>query len=555
MTRILIFSPYALWGVHTIYERTIAQACQVRGAELEYLLCDGLLPECDLHWDSKAKTSRPLDLCQRCQAMAKRDLQNVDIATRWLGEFLRPDERTKIFDWAQGLTPNQFGDASFEQEPLGRWVLASVISYFRKYPPDINDWRVATVYRGFLYSAAIVSAALRNYLDENRVDSALLFNGRQSIMRVALELFRERNIRVLTHERAEYHRGHINVRPNTHCMNLGPFHEFWKQWAHVPLRHEELEFAQKWISERQKGVNLAWIAFNRSSDSESSLRARLNLRQDQQLWALFTSSTDETAGDPEMKGPFESQQAWVSAVLRWVTSHQEVQLVIRVHPNLGGNAYIGEASDELKFYRELKSTATPNVTLVLPEDSVNSYALAQEADIGLTFGSMIGLEMAMFGKPVLLAARAIYENCSNIMTVSSKDSLLGMLEQCLACKANREIRREAFRLAYYYGCKFELEFKPLTVIGIYEAIPNYKQVEDLGPGKDASLDRICRYLMESEPLFADPSVDEQSRSTADEDRFFDELDRDTECGATAEVPRSKRLTGFHRSVKQLLRHI
>ena len=45
----------------------------------------------------------------------------------------------------------------------------------------------------------------------------------------------------------------------------------------------------------------------------------------------------------------------------------------------------------------MKSTALPNITVVLPEDTVNVYALAEEADVGLTFGSFIGLEMAMLG--------------------------------------------------------------------------------------------------------------------------------------------------------------
>ncbi len=85
---------------------------------------------------------------------------------------------------------------------------------------------MVSVYRGFLFSAAIVATGLRNYLDANAIDSALLFNGRQSITRVALEIFRQRGIRVLTHERAEYERGHLNVKPNAHCMSPEPFKAF-----------------------------------------------------------------------------------------------------------------------------------------------------------------------------------------------------------------------------------------------------------------------------------------------------------------------------------------
>ena len=102
-----------------------------------------------------------------------------------------------------------------------------------------------------------------------------------------------------------------------------------------------------------------------------------------------------------------------------------------MHPNLGGNRYIGKAVDELRIYQEMKAALPANVRIVLPEDSVNAYSLAEEADVGLTFGSTIGLEMAMLGKPVLLASRALYEYGSQILTVRSKESLPGMLERCL----------------------------------------------------------------------------------------------------------------------------
>ncbi len=523
MTKILIFSPYALWTIHTIYEKAIAQACQVRGAKVDYLLCDGLLPECDLHWDSKANSPRPFDLCQRCQAAAKTDLQETGIPHRRLGEFVGPTETSSAFDWAQALRPDEFKDASFEDLPLGRLVHSSVISYFRQYPPDLTNWHVVNVYRGFLYSAALVATGLNNYLRANEVDAAILFNGRQSITRVALEIFRHLGIRVLTHERAEYSRGHINVKPNAHCMSLDPFRDLWSKWAGVALDRPSLDAAQKWLLERKTGKNLAWIPFNSRSEQESSFRARMNLSSDKKLWVLFTSSTDETAGDPDLKGPFDSQHVWVRDVVQWVATRHDVQLIIKVHPNLGGNHYIGKAFDELRMYEDMKANLPDNVRIAMPEDSVDAYLLAGEADLGLTYGSIIGLEMAMLGKPVFLASRALYENCSTILSVRSKESLSEMLEKCMNASPSKEIQREAFRLLHCYIGKFELDFPVITVLNVYEAKRNYNQPEDLGPGKDASMDRICNYLIDGSPLFESPSVEDLSRTTDEEDKYFDQL--------------------------------
>ncbi len=555
MARILIFSPYALWGIHTIYEGVMAKACQARGATVEYLLCDGLLPECDQHWDSKSTSRRPADLCQRCQTAAKSQLDNLGFSYRWLGDFVSKAERSAAFDWAQSLSPDEFRGASFRGAPLGEWVLSSVISYFRQYPPDMNNDHVVEVYRGFLYGAAIVAIAIWKYLEAHSIDAALLFNGRQSITRVAFEIFRQRGIRVLTHERAEYERGHINVKPNAHCMSPEPFKAFWNTWAEVPLDRESLEATLQWLIQRRYGANLAWIPFNTSSVGDSPLRKRMNLSQGKRLWALFTSSTDEVAGDPLMQGPYESQAVWVRDVVEWVGLRDDVELIIKVHPNLGGNPYIGKAVDELRIYQEMKSALPTNVRIVLPEDSVNAYALAEEADVGLTFGSIMGLEMAMLGKPVLLASRALYGYGSHILNIRSRESLPGMLEKCLHAYSDREIQREAFRLAYYYIFVFEPPFPAVTVSGIHEARLNYTRREDMAPGQDDSLDHICNFLIEGHPLFDQPSPEERSRTTADEDGFFEDLANSPDYLRSVRYENWLRAQSLGRSMKDLLRRL
>ncbi len=256
-----------------------------------------------------------------------------------------------------------------------------------------------------------------------------------------------------------------------------------------------------------------------------------------------------------MQGPYESQSAWVRDVMQWVGSRNDVELVIKVHPNLGGNNYIGKAVHELQIYKDMKSALPVNVRIVLPEDSVNAYSLAEEADVGLTFGSTIGLEMAMMGKPVLLASRAQYGHGSRILTVRSKESLPGMLERCLQASPNREIQREAFRLAYYYIFACELPFPAVTVLGLYQVKSNYTDPEDLTHGKDYSLDRICNFLIEGSPLYDSPTAEEQSRTTADEDAFFKELEQSPDYLRNLRYERWLRLLSLTRSTKNLLRRL
>jgi hypothetical protein len=561
----LIFSPYARRFHLTAYEATIAKACEIRGATVEYLLCDGLLPECDMHWDSFPYNSpRPFDICKSCKASAKRNLVELDLPFknlpyRWLGEFVSEEEKSNAFAWAQSLPPSEIPNACYMNYPVGEWVLSSMVSYFRQYPPDMNNWRVVNAYRGFLYSAVIVINGLKKYMETYSVDSALLFNGRQSITRVAFEIFRRSGIRVLTHEFPFYQRGHIMLKPNARCWSIEPFIEFWNMWGHIPLTRASLEKTLNWLRNRRYGKELSWFPYNKPYLRPLSVREQLDLSKNKRLLALFTSSTDETAGDQELQGAFESQSEWVQDVVNWVKERKEVELVIRVHPHLAGNTGLGKAVDEFNYYEKMKSDLPFNIRIIMPDDSLNSYALMDEADIGLTYGSSVGIEMGMLGKPVVLASRCFYEVGSLILTVRSRESLPGILEKSLETFSAREIRREAFRLTYYNVFKFELPFPLVSMGNVMDANLNYTIPEELVPGKDDTVDHICNYLINGHPLFDPPTDRDSSQTMSEEDAFFTELEQLSEPMRDFEYERylrhNNRLNKVGRSIQSTLQYL
>ena len=557
MSRLLIFSPYATRPHLTAYEGTIAKACQVRGATVEYVLCDGLLPECDMHWDSfLSNRPRPLDICKQCRAGAQARIADFALPYRWLGEFITKPEREQAFAWAQSLAPGAICKATYLKYPIGEWVQSSIFSYFRQYPADLSNWRVVNAYRGFLLSGALVAVGLGRYLAADPVDCALLFNGRQSITRVAFELLREAGVRVLTHETPFFQPGHIMVKPNARCWSNQPFAEFWHLWGEVPLTWAALERTRKWLIDRRYGRKLTWYTYNSSVTSDGTLRKRLNLTEGKKLMALFTSSTEETAGDRELEGAYESQTVWVQDVLNWVRDRNDVELVIRVHPHLSGRTGLARALDEFSFYEGLKAGAPHNARIVMPDEAFNSYALMDEADVGLTFGSSTGIEMAMLGKPIVLAARNFYEVGPQIINVGSRESLRADLERSLGSFSVRELRREAYRLAYYYVFKFELPFPLVSVFGVMDLELNYRGKEALEPGRDKTLDQICDYLLQNRPLFEPPTGADLVRDTAEEDAFFDWMERTPDClrdwSYERLLPVFKRLGRVRRSVTNII---
>jgi hypothetical protein len=304
-----------------------------------------------------------------------------------------------------------------------------------------------------------------------------------------------------------------------------PFREIWQLWKDVPLARASLEKTLGWLKDRRYGRNLCWHAFNSPAiRSKSSIKEKLGILEGRKLVALFTSSTDEIAGDVEWEGIYARQADWVSDVIEFVKRRSNVDLVIRLHPNLSRKFGLARADDELEFYENLSANLPSNVTLVTPESDINSYALIDETDVVLTYGSTIGVEMAMLGKPVILCGRAIYEDAACVVALNSRDSLAGLLDSALETSASREIRRGAFRFVYNYVFQFEQPFPLIRTNGVYDARRAYTSDASLVGGADESLDRICRFLIDGGPLFDAPTSDDLARTTADENSFFHELE-------------------------------
>lgn len=89
----------------------------------------------------------------------------------------------------------------------------------------------------------------------------LLFNGRMSVTRIALELAKERGIRVVCHERG-LSKETILLRENESCLALRPYGKLWSEWGGIPLAAGEVAKVTQWLKDRANGANLNWKAFS-----------------------------------------------------------------------------------------------------------------------------------------------------------------------------------------------------------------------------------------------------------------------------------------------------
>ena len=131
----------------------------------------------------------------------------------------------------------------------------------------------------------------------------------------------------------------------------------------------------------------------------------------------------------------------------------------------------------------------------------------------------------MLGKPVLLASRALYEYGSQHFDGALQGIIAwnaGEMPRTLPLTERFSVKR--FGLAYYYMFAFELAVSCSDRLRHIRGQVELYQLAKISPPEQMILwISICGYLLNGRPLFDCPGVEERSRTTADEDAFFEEL--------------------------------
>ncbi len=528
MSRILVFSPYARIKFTTNYEMTIARACQTRGAEIKYVLCDGMLAECDMRLFTRTSVGRPFDICTSCQAEAKANLESAELSYDWLSKYVTPEEQREVFQWAQGLSPEEFPGARFRGHPLGEWIVSSIASYFRVAEIDMEDWETVTVSRGFLQAAAVTCIGLERLLEEWRPDSLLILNGRWSVLRVAFNLARQRGVRVLVYERGNSP-GAISVVENETCISAVPFEKFWSAWSNVPLSKNELDSVVTWIANRRFQNSSADIHFASAPEGSAKFRAKLGLSPTRKLIALYSSSTDEYGGETDGAYPFPSQEVWIEKVIDWASRRTDCDLVIRTHPCLSGKGVGYRSTKMIEWFQSLKSRLPVNVKLIMPDEVLSSYDLMVAADLGLSYGSTAGIEMMALGKPIVLGSRLPpYRAVSEVLQLESETELESVLDHAITLKPDRKYRRAAFRYIYRFFVHMQVPFGLVSMDSAWESSLKFTTSEELAPGADEGLDRICAFLLAGSSIYRGPDAGVPAALSEEEDALHTKLDSNPE---------------------------
>jgi len=461
------------WTTHTAYESVIAQALRLRGAHVGLVTCGGGQPLCELGW-SRRVYPLPCDRCawftDRIASAARMETYRLADEFAWDSDGRRAPESPDLIETTH-VDPREAANISVP------WVLRT---------PEIEsapEGRAAG--NDMAVSAAAVEGAAERILGRFRPDVLFLVNGLFAAERVFRQVADSRGIRTPTYE--------IAPRGSALVFSQGvpaPLYDTSAAWSAVrdrPLEDEQVAAIDRLLDDRARGVGAHERYFDETVDEADAVRSRLSIPPGSRVATLFTNlSWDSAVLHRDLA--YGSMLEWIDAAVDAAGRRPELTLVIRIHPaehSWGTRQPVWDA---------LQTGSLPgNVRVVGPDDPISSYGLLDVSDVVLTYASTIGLEAAVRGLPVAVAALTHYRECGFTIDVTSHEEFERALDAPRALNDDQVELARRYAFTFFFRCMIPFPSVP-TEEGLATAVPN--DPERIKPGADPYLDFVCDRILD-----------------------------------------------------------
>jgi hypothetical protein len=467
------------WAVHVQLEALLGHALQLRGARVAHLTCGGNLEICDRvnTWEG------PPMPCRSC--------------TKYVHDSLAAHGRTanplSSFGFATGwpeldaMSLEELREVTYRELPLGR-IVEIPTKWFLLADALSEDPLGAPTYRSFLRSSRAIVDRASGALDAIRPDQVVMLNGLFLFEALVWELCKQRSIPVVTYERGFILNSFVFARDAP--AGLTELDHVWPSWVNRDLTPDEADALDDYLEDRLWGRRTAdqyWrdVTFDVEQRPRTGTRALLltNL-----VWDSAVIGRDRA---------FSSIVEWITSTIRLFEARRDDELTIRVHPaelKLPGRE--SRQSMESSIRKRIPALP-PNIRIVSADNPVSSYSLMESSDVGLVYSSTAGLEMALRGKPVVVAAHTHYSGKGFTIDACSASDYERSVNQLLDHPSDIAVD---VSLARKYAYLFFFRF-PYVGLGVEEHVRGLVRLtatasEHLRPGASAMLDALCRQILE-----------------------------------------------------------
>jgi hypothetical protein len=342
--------------------------------------------------------------------------------------------------------------------------------------------------------------ALTNYLfvkkkqDEERYDYLLFSHGIYCTWQPVVEFCKANELDFICYDRAKT-KGHCNFNLNI-SSPVWDISETWKRLEKEKLTKEQIDKVDNYLNDRilQKGDAYAYNFSEKEKDNDQ-LKERLGISPDAKVITVFTNLIWDAA-NVSRDIAFNSPIHCIQETINFFKKDPKVHIVIRSHP---AEKVHGTKERYGNLVRDLFKELPENVTIIEPEDNINSFSVLEISDIGVVHTSTVGLELAIEGKATILISETHYRGKGFTHDAMNSDHYFELLNKLLDDKLNI-INQIELAKKYFYLMMFEYQHKmPMTFssLNIFDGY-GYENFKSLYNENEEGLNKIVNRISNSD---------------------------------------------------------
>jgi hypothetical protein len=498
--RVLIATSLGGHEFATTVESALAVALTLRGANVDVLLCDGVLPACQLSKlanlaPEQVGIERPQPRCTSCRAAGDDAFSPLGLTVHHLGEFLTPEQRSAAREMARSVPLSDLGEFRVDGLAVGEHALAGALRYFAVGSLDAET-SSEQVLRTYVEAALLTATALDDLLARIDYDVACFHHGIYVPQGPIGEQCRKQGIRVVNWNPAYRRSCFIFSHGDTyhHTMLSEPV----ETWEDMVWDDERERTVMEYLGSRAAGTN-DWIWFHeRPTDDIAEFVERIGLDANRSWIGLLTN----VMWDARLHYPsnaFPDMLDWVLKTIDYFARRPELQLIIRAHPGevRGQVPSRQPIADEI---RRAYPVLPANVFVIEPDDPISTYALMARCNVALIYNTKTGIELSAMGTPVIVAGEAWIRGKGFSTDITCAADYFDALNRLpLPHRLNDQLVDRARKYAFHVFFRRMIELPFFDSDGFSPRL-KIDALTDLDAGRFPGLDVICDGIMNGKPF-------------------------------------------------------
>ena len=496
-----------------VVDSLVAMGLWLRGADVQLLLCDRVLPACeaaiytyfsDLREFARFGPSK--SLCIPCSEGGTDFYRPLPVTTRFYSEFVGGDDTHQAIQTAMRLTTTECFRFVWKGMPLGEQAQAGVLRFFGKATFEDEDPAfVEAVARRYLAGALLTAQMAERAIDVVKPDCIVAHHGVYVPQGVLGIVARKKGVRVVNWGPSYRNTTVIYSHGDTYHHTF--MHEPTPNWERLELTPERNRTLEEYLLMRRGGRgDWSWVTPDRGEsatiEEHTRLTDELGLDIEKPIFGLLTN----VLWDAQLyyaNPVFSDMLDWLFTTLDHFVSHPELQLVVRIHPHEIKSGNRQPTGPEIaRRYPALPD----NIRIVDRDSRYSTYALMDMCQAVLIYGTKTGVELAPFGVPVIVAADAWIRNKGISVDITSREEYLALLDRLPAIEPlSPQDTDRARRYAYHYFFRRMIPLHSLDPDSGYPPALRVTMLEELLPGHDEGLDVICNGILTGQEFVYEPA--------------------------------------------------